>query len=124
MNAMDKRPSTVIVRDRITTVAASVDGFSEGVTMAAQCGQASSPLAVSLFRVLLGHVKAITSNVGLEEWPELSSDATLADLVVASRTLRSLFFSFLTPEQLKEYRETTSAFRMAEFNRQRTESSE
>jgi hypothetical protein len=60
----------------------------------------------------------IIKGAGVEEWPELNDDVPLGDLLVYAGTLRSVFFSFLTPDQMEEYRKT-SVFKLAEFDRER-----
>jgi len=112
----EERGKIIINRSSITTNAAAIDGLYHGLVAASQTGAPVSAVTLQLVRAISSRVTETTVNIGFEHWPTLPDDAAIGDLVVFAATLRSIYFSFLSPEETEEYRQS-SAFNLAAFQR-------
>lgn len=106
-----EQPAMTIRRNSITLRAATLEGLCQGLLAAAQSGQQVSTLTKAMAKSLDSEVRKYTHDCGVEDWPLLKGDETLGDLIVYAFTVRSIYFAFLTPDELEEARHS-SAFRL------------
>jgi hypothetical protein len=116
MNTDESRP--VVHRNVITVRGATIDGLHQGLLAAAQTQSEISDAGRELVVKVFADIRESVSTPGLELWPELTGKETIGDLLVFVTTLRSLYFAFLSPEELEEFR-ASSDFNLKKLHDER-----
>jgi len=95
-----------ILRSTRSLQAAMLDGLLNGLVLSAQTGNPISEDTKKFATAVLSHCSKTIKQTILDELPIETELLSVDELIVRVSVVRSLFVTFLTPEELDQYRQT------------------